>query len=147
MLTDERIILLVEDNPDDEFLTLRAFKKSNIKNKVIVAHDGQEALDMLLGRDGNRELVIVPELILLDLKLPKIDGLDVLRAIRKDEETKLYPVVVLTSSKEEQDVLESYNLGANSYIRNPVDFLQFAEAIRQLEMYWLVLNERPRNKA
>jgi CheY-like chemotaxis protein len=141
----KRIILLVEDNPDDEALTLRAFKKNNILNDVVVARDGAEALDFLfcrgkfLDRDCNND----PELILLDLKLPKIDGLEVLKEIRENPRTKLLPVIVLTSSKEEKDILKSYELYANSYIRKPVDFVQFSEAIRQLGIYWLVLNETP----
>jgi two-component system, response regulator len=143
---NEKVILLVEDNPDDEELTLRALKKNNIGNQVIVAHDGVEALELLLGT-GNQRSVDVPgirpQLILLDLKLPKIDGLEVLRRLRADEHTKFLPVVVLTSSKEEQDLIQSYSLGANSYIRKPVDFVQFTEAVRQLGLYWLVLNEMP----
>ena len=130
-------ILLVEDNPDDVALTLRALKKNNIANEVIVAKDGVEALDYLLGDNATS----VPAVILLDLKLPKIDGLEVLERLRKDERTKFAPVVVLTSSKEEQDLVRSYKLGANSYIRKPVDFIQFSDAVRQLGLYWLVLNE------
>ena len=132
-----RKILLVEDNPDDVALTLRALKKNNIANEVIVAKDGIEALDYLFGDNA----ASVPAVILLDLKLPKIDGLEVLERLRKDERTKFAPVVVLTSSKEEQDLVRSYKLGANSYIRKPVDFIQFSEAVRQLGLYWLVLNE------
>ena len=132
-----RKILLVEDNPDDVALTLRALKKNNIANEVIVAKDGIEALDYLFGDNATS----VPAVILLDLKLPKIDGLEVLERLRKDERTKFAPVVVLTSSKEEQDLVRSYKLGANSYIRKPVDFIQFSEAVRQLGLYWLVLNE------
>lgn len=131
-------ILLVEDNPDDEALTLRAFRKSNIGNKVVVAHDGAQAIELLLGEDSGGDL---PEVVLLDLKLPKLDGLSVLRRLREDERTKLLPVVVLTSSKEEADLVSSYSLGANSYVRKPVDFDQFLEAVRQLGLYWLLLNE------
>jgi len=141
----KRIILLVEDNPDDEALTLRAFKKNNILNDVVVARDGAEALDFLFcrGKYSDRDCNNDPELILLDLKLPKIDGLEVLKEIRTNPKTKLLPVIVLTSSKEEKDILKSYELYANSYIRKPVDFVQFSEAIRQLGIYWLVLNETP----
>jgi CheY-like chemotaxis protein len=143
-----KIILLVEDNPDDEALTLRALKKNNILNDVIVAHDGVEALDYLFGTGphNGRDPRILPQVMLLDLKLPKVDGLEVLRRVRADERTRLLPVVVLTSSKEEQDLLQSYSLGANSYVRKPVDFSQFTEAVRQLGLYWLVLNEMPPSK-
>ncbi len=136
-------ILLVEDNADDEALTLRAFRKNNIKNEIVVAHDGVEALDFLFGTGAyaGRDVSAKPQLILLDIKLPKIDGLEVLRRLRADERTKLIPVVILTSSKEEQDLVRGYSLGANSYVRKPVDFTQFMEAVRQLGMYWLVLNE------
>ena len=139
------VILLVEDNPDDEALTLRALKKSNILNEVVVAHDGVEALDYLFaeGSYAGRDMSIMPEVILLDLKLPRIDGLEVLKRIRSDKRTKLLPVVILTSSKEERDVIEGYNLGANSYMRKPVDFVQFGQAVQQLGLYWLVLNEPP----
>lgn len=142
---DNKVILLVEDNPDDEALTLRALKKNNIGNVVVVARDGVEALDFLFGTGSyaGRDLSIMPQVTLLDLKLPKIDGLEVLRRIREDERTRLLPVVILTSSKEEQDLINGYRLGANSYIRKPVDFLQFTEAVRQLGLYWLVLNEMP----
>lgn len=141
----KKIILLVEDNPDDELLAIRALKKNNISNEVVVARDGVEALDYLFGTGAHagRDMSEMPQIILLDLKLPKIDGLEVLRRLRNDQRTKLLPVVVLTSSKEEQDLTESYSLGANSYIRKPVDFAQFTEAIRQLGLYWLVLNESP----
>ena len=138
-------ILLVEDNPDDVALTLRAFKKSNILNEVIVAQDGAEALNYLFasGDYAGRDTGKMPHLILLDLKLPKMDGMEVLRRMRADARTRLLPVVILTSSKEEQDVIDGYNLGCNSYIRKPVDFAQFSEAIRQLGLYWLILNETP----
>ncbi|MBI5394013.1 MAG: response regulator [Verrucomicrobia bacterium] len=140
-----KIILLVEDNPDDEALTLRALKQSNIANRVVVARNGVEALDYLFGTGphaGGKELAL-PAVVLLDLKLPKVDGLEVLRRLRADERTRLLPVVVLTSSKEERDVIQSYSLGANSYIRKPVDFTQFAGAVQQLGIYWLLLNEPP----
>lgn len=138
-------ILLVEDNPDDEKLTLRAFKKSNIKNELVIARDGVEALDYLFGTGSyaGRDLSIMPHLILLDLKLPKIDGLEVLRQLRANPRTKLLPVVILTSSKEQEDMIRGYSLGANSYVRKPIDFNQFIEAMQQLGMYWLVLNEFP----
>ena len=141
----EKVILLVEDNPDDEELTLRALKKNNIQNEVVVARDGAEALDYLFatGAHTGRDLRTMPAVTLLDLKLPKVDGLQVLRSLRADERTKLLPVVILTSSKEEQDMLTGYKLGANSYIRKPVDFLQFNEAVRNLGLYWLLLNESP----
>ena len=143
------IIFLVEDNPDDEELTLRALKKKNIANEVVVARDGAEALDYLFGKGAfkDRDVSIVPAVILLDLKLPKIDGLEVLKRIRADHRTSLLPIVVLTSSKEELDLLNSYSSGCNSYIRKPVDFDSFAEAIAQLGLYWLVLNEPPPMKA
>ncbi len=142
---EEKTILLVEDNPDDEALTLRALQKNNIRNKVVVAHDGAEALDFLFctGAYANRNPKDMPQVVLLDLKLPKVDGLEVLRRIRADARTSLLPVVILTSSKEEQDIMESYKNGANSYVRKPVDFNQFLEAARQLGLYWLVLNEAP----
>ena len=136
-------ILLVEDNPDDELLALRALKKNNILNEVRVARDGAEALDYLEGLSANESL---PELILLDLQLPKISGLEVLKAIRENSRTQLLPVVILTSSDEEQDLMRSYQLGANSYIRKPVDFSQFVEAVQQLGIYWLVLNLTPSAK-
>ncbi len=138
-----RTILLVEDNPDDEALTLRALKKNNILNQVTVVRDGAEALDYLFcqgayaGRDASRQ----PAVTLLDLKLPKVDGLEVLKRLRADERTLLLPVVILTSSKEEQDMVNGYRFGANSYIHKPVDFTQFMEAVKQLGLYWLVLNE------
>ncbi len=138
----ERLILLVEDDPDHELLTIRALKKSNIANQIHVARDGEEAISMLFGPSP-----IGPQLILLDLKLPKLDGLEVLRRIRESESTRMLPVVVLTSSDEERDLVRSYQLGVNSYIRKPVDFSEFAEATRQLGMYWLVLNECPPTKS
>ena len=142
---DNKIIFLVEDNPDDEALALRALKKNNISNQVIVARDGAEALDCLLGTGqySGRDTNLLPHVVLLDLKLPKIDGLEVLRHLRANESTKLLPVVILTSSNEEQDLLTGYSLGANSYVRKPVDFNQFIEAVRQLGLYWLILNEQP----
>lgn len=140
-----KTILLVEDNPDDVLLTLRAFKKNNIANEVVVAGDGLEALEYLFGtgKFKKRDMNSMPAVVLLDLKLPKMDGLEVLERIRTDVRTKLLPVVILTSSKEEQDVMGSYSLGANSYIRKPVDFNKFVDAVRQLELYWMVLNEQP----
>ncbi|HWV39564.1 MAG TPA: response regulator [Vulgatibacter sp.] len=143
-MNSDAVILLVEDNPQDEELTLRAFRKSKILNPVVVARDGVEALDWLFARGphAQRDPAVLPQVILLDLKLPKLDGLGVLRQIRADERTRLVPVVILTSSVEEQDRLAGYGLGANSYVRKPVDFTQFTEAVRQLGLYWLVLNER-----
>lgn len=140
---NETIILLVEDNPDDEALTLRALRKNNITNEVVVARDGAEALDFLFGTGKQAGRTITPQVTLLDLKLPKIDGLEVLRRMRADARTKLLPVVILTSSNEERDRLQGYDIGANSYVRKPVDFVQFTEAVRQLGLYWLLLNERP----
>jgi len=139
------VILLVEDNPDDEALTLRALKKNNVANEVVVARDGVEALDYLFGTGAHagRDPSQIPQLVLLDLKLPRLDGLEVLRRIRFEPTTQIVPVVVLTSSKEDHDLVESYRLGANSYVRKPVDFLAFVEAARQLGLYWLVLNEPP----
>lgn len=140
-----KTILLVEDNPSDIELTKRALSKGHILNELIVAEDGQEALDYLFGTGiyANRGTAPLPTLILLDLKLPKVDGLEVLRKIRANAKTKRLPVVILTSSKEEQDIAASYDLNANSYIRKPVDFLQFVESIKNLGLYWLVLNEPP----
>ena len=140
---EDKMILLVEDNADDEALTLRALKKNNIGNTVMVVRDGAEALDFLFcsGIYADRDPRDKPQVILLDLKLPKVDGLEVLRRIRADPSTRTLPVVILTSSKEEQDVVNSYIIGVNSYVRKPVDFIQFVEAIRQLGLYWLVLNE------
>jgi CheY-like chemotaxis protein len=139
-------ILLVEDNPDHEALTIRALKKAHVMNDILVAHDGAEALELLFGVEGDsgRRPIPAPQLILLDLKLPKVDGLEVLRRLRETPRTKLIPVVVLTSSDEEGDVVTSYNLGANSYVCKPVDFVQFMEATKQLGLYWLVLNEVPK---
>jgi two-component system response regulator len=133
----DKVILMVEDNPDDQALTIRALRKNNLANEVITANDGVEAIKYLFDNPA----APLPALILLDLKLPKIDGLEVLRKIREEERTRRLPVVVLTSSKEEQDLIASYNLGANSYVRKPVDFNEFIEAVRQLGLYWLVLNE------
>jgi two-component system, response regulator len=140
-----KVILLVEDNPDDEALTMRALNKSlrGVVNEIVVARDGAEALDYLfgIGAYADRDLSVMPMLTLLDLKLPKIDGLEVLRRIREDERTKNLLLVILTSSKEDPDIIRAYQLGCNSYIRKPVDFTQFTESVRQLGMYWLVLNE------
>jgi len=140
-----RTILLVEDNPYDVELTLRAFQASKIKNEIVVVRDGKEALDYLFGTGAyaGRDLRNAPEVVLLDLKLPKVDGLEVLRRMRADARTRLLPVVVLTSSSEEQDVIASYDHGANSFMRKPVDFAQFIEAVKHLGLYWLVLNEPP----
>ena len=144
-----KVILLVEDNPDDELLALRALKKNNVIDEVVVAHDGVEALDYLFG-DGEyagRDTDVMPQLILLDLKLPRIDGLEVLRRLRADGRTRLLPVVILTSSREQQDMLDGYGLGANSYVRKPVNFEQFVWAVEQLKLYWLSLNEAPPRSA
>ena len=140
---DEKIILLVEDNPDDEALTLRALKKNNIRNQVVVAKDGIEALEFLFGTGphAGRDLGVMPQIVLLDLKLPRVDGFEVLRRLREDHRTKLLPVVILTTSNEEQDRIKGYGLGANSFVRKPVQFDQFIEAVRQLGLYWLILNE------
>ena len=137
----DKIILLVEDNPDDEALALRALKKNNIMNEVVVVRDGVEALEYLFAEGGGYHRM--PQVVLLDLKLPKLNGLHVLQRLRADTRTELLPVVILTSSKEEQDIIDSYRLGANSYVRKPIDFGQFAEAVRQLGLFWLVLNEPP----
>lgn len=140
-----KLILLVEDNPDDEALAIRALKKSNLANEIAVARDGVEALDFLFceGIHAERDPHDAPVVMLLDLKLPKVDGLEVLKKVKTDERTRRLPVVIMTSSSEEQDIVNSYDLGANSYIRKPVDFNQFSEAVAQLGLYWLVLNEVP----
>ena len=142
---DNKIILLVEDNPDDVELTLRAFKQNNISNKVIVAKDGVEALDYLFGKGmyAGRDTKNMPVVILLDLKLPKINGMEVLKTLRQNEFTKLLPEVILTSSTQEQDVVNGYKLGANSYVRKPVDFTEFIQAVKSLGLYWLIWNEPP----
>lgn len=142
---DEKMILLVEDNPDDEALTLRALRKHNIGNKVFVVRDGAEALDFLFctGAYADRDPNDMPQVTLLDLKLPKVDGLEVLRRLRADIRTRLLPIVILTSSNEERDLIEGYKNGANSYVRKPVDFNEFLEAVRELGLYWLVLNQMP----
>lgn len=141
----QKIILLVEDNQDDEELALLAFERSNLANEVVVARDGVEALDYLFatGAYSGRDVGMLPQVMLLDLKLPRVDGLEVLRRVREDPRTRRLPVVILTSSREEQDLIESYELGVNSYVRKPVDFAQFIDAARQLQLYWLVLNEAP----
>ena len=141
----QKYILLVEDNPDDEALTLRALNKNKIANSVVVARDGAEAVDFLFGAGAyaDRDVSDLPQIVLLDLKLPKLDGFEVLRRIRADERTKLLPVVILTSSKEERDVMQGYRDGCNSYVRKPVNFDEFVEAARQLGLYWLLLNEGP----
>lgn len=145
MLVKDRIILLVEDNPDDEELTIRALRKNGIANELVVARDGVQALDYLFGRGewAGRDMTVMPAVVLLDLKLPRVDGLEVLERMRSDPLTELVPVVVLTSSREEQDILKSYSLRVNSYVRKPVDFTQFTEAVKHLGMYWLLLNEIP----
>jgi len=140
-----KVILLVEDNPDDELLTLRALKKTGVQNEVVVARDGVEALDYLFasGAYSGRDPAVMPQLILLDLKLPRVGGLEVLKRLRSNERTRLLPVVILTSSREQRDMLEGYGLGANSYVRKPVNFEQFVKAVELLRNYWLVLNEDP----
>jgi two-component system response regulator len=142
---EKNFILLIEDNPDDVALTLRSLQKNNIKNEVVVAKDGVEGLDFLFatGAHAGRDTSLLPTVILLDIKMPRMSGFDVLKRIREDEQTKLLPVVILTSSKEEQDLFEGYSLGANSYVRKPVDFLEFSEAVKKLGLYWLLLNEPP----
>ena len=144
-MTPQRPILLVEDNADDEVLTIRALKKSNIANDIVVARDGAQALDFLFGTGAHagRDTSIQPQVVLLDLNLPRVNGIDVLRRIRADDRTKMLAVVVLTSSKEEEDVLSSYAMGANSYVRKPVDFAQFSDAVKALGLFWLLLNEVP----
>ena len=144
-MTQRSLLMLVEDNTDDEELTLLAFEQNSIPSEVVVAHDGVEALDYLFGTGmyANRDLSIMPALILLDLQLPKINGLEVLQRLRANNRTKLIPVVVLTTSNEQQDLITSYSLGCNSYIRKPVDYDQFLAALQQLGMYWLILNEPP----
>jgi CheY-like chemotaxis protein len=146
---NQRVILLVEDNEDDEALTLRAFRKNNIMNEVVVAHDGVEALDYLFGTGAHagRDLSVQPQIVLLDLNLPRLGGLEVLKRIRSDERTKFVPVVVLTSSKEDEDLIGSYSNGANSYVRKPVDFVQFSEAVKTLGLFWLLLNEKAPTRA
>lgn len=145
MNESNKVILLVEDSPDDVELTLRAFKRSHVMNTIEVARDGVEALDFLLARDGfaHRASEPLPTLVILDLKLPRLDGLSVLKAIRADVRTHLLPVVILTSSKEEQDLISGYSLGANSYVRKPVDFVEFLEAVKVLGIYWLLMNQVP----
>jgi two-component system response regulator len=141
----DKVILLVEDNPDDELLTLRALKKTGVQNEVVVARDGVEALDYLFasGPHAGRDPAVMPQLILLDLKLPRVGGLEVLKRLRSDKRTRLLPVVILTSSREQRDMLDGYGLGANSYVRKPVSFEQFVKAAELLRSYWLVLNEDP----
>jgi CheY-like chemotaxis protein len=144
-MISNKVVLLVEDNPDDEALAIRALKRHYIGNEIVIAHDGVEALDYLFGTGSyaGRDITMKPTVILLDLQLPRVNGLEVLQRLRADECTRLLPVVVLTTSSEEQDMLDSYSYGCNSYIRKPVDFIQFSEAIRQLGMYWLLMNEPP----
>ena len=144
-MEQKKTILLVEDNPDDVELTLRALKQYNVRNEIVVVRDGAEALDYLFasGTYADRDASAMPTVVILDLKLPKVDGLEVLQRIRADERTELIPVVILTSSKEERDMVNGYKLGANSYVQKPVDFTQFLETARQLGLYWLVINEPP----
>lgn len=144
-MMEEKVILLVEDNPTDEALTLRALRKNNILNDVVVARDGVEALDYLFARGvhAQRDPAVLPAVVLLDLNLPKVNGIEVLQQVRADERTRLLPVVILTSSNEDKDRYAGYVSGCNSYVRKPVDFHQFAEAVRQLGLYWLILNEAP----
>jgi two-component system response regulator len=148
-MSRNHIILLVEDRADDVELTLRAFEKANVANEIVVASDGEEAIHYLFaqGRHAGRDPKVMPQVVLMDLKLPKIDGLGVLRRMRADERTRRIPVVIMTSSKEERDVILGYNLGANSFVRKPVDFVQFVEAARLLGLYWLVINEPPPARA
>ena len=142
-MAETKTILLVEDNPDDELLTIRTLRQYNVTNEIVVARDGAEALDYLFGKGqfSDRDTRKTPQVVLLDLKLPKVSGLEVLKQMRADERTKLLPVVILTSSSEESDIVQSYSNGANSYVRKPVEFEQFAEAVRQVGAYWLLLNE------
>jgi len=144
-MIQSKTILLVEDNADDVELTLQALKRSNITNEITVMSDGAEALDFLFGtgKHGSRDLSVMPAVVLLDLNLPKVDGLEVLRRLRANDRTRFLPVVILTSSREEQDIVSGYSLGVNSYVRKPVDFTQFAEAVSHLGLYWLLLNETP----
>ena len=144
---EEKIILLVEDNADDEELTIRTLQKNHLKNKIVVVRDGVEALDYLFGTGEykDRDLSVLPVLIMLDIKLPKLNGLEVLKRIKTDPRTKFIPIVILTSSDEEKDLVESYQLGANSYVRKPVDFSEFQNSVRQLALYWVLLNESPTN--
>ena len=143
------VILLVEDNPDDEELALLAFERSHIANELVIVRDGQEAVDYLLGTAANSgtDAKLLPQLVLLDLKLPKLDGLEVLRRLRNDPRTRRLPIVMLTSSSEEEDLCRSYDLGANSFVRKPLEFARFADAIHLLQMYWLVLNQSPTNRS
>ena len=145
MPNENKVILLVEDNRDDEELTLRAIKKNNIGNEIVVARDGAEALDYLLGTGAHagRDTSVLPSVVLLDLHLPKVNGLEVLQRLRANEATRFLPVVILTSSKEERDLIDGYRFGCNSYVRKPIDFSEFAEAIRRLGLFWVILNETP----